>query len=254
MGTPVFYLPATDIDTDRGTVLIDGAEGRHLARSLRARRGDPISIGDSAGTLYEGVVASVAGDSVACTLASSRYFAPERPQVVVFQALAKDQAMDEAVALAAESGAARFVPFPSKRSPYEALRKGAARSERWQTIGREASRTARRPWPLDVREVAADGLEKGLVDSAALCLVMWEERRDRPLKYELPECPPRSIGIVVGPEGGFEHSEVEAMRALGCGAAGLGELNLRARTAGAYAVMIVRYHYGLLEPAGEPGE
>jgi 16S rRNA (uracil1498-N3)-methyltransferase len=85
------------------------------------------------------------------------------------------------------------------------------------------------------------------------CLVFWEEE-SRALSNSLPDRPPRSLGIVIGPEGGFEPAEVDVLRSLGCRTASLGDLNITSEGAGSYAAMLVRYHYGLLCPEVPPGE
>ncbi|MCJ7653082.1 MAG: RsmE family RNA methyltransferase [Actinobacteria bacterium] len=61
---------------------------------------------------------------------------------------------------------------------------------------------------------------------------------------------PATIGIAVGPEGGFAAEEVHVSETPGCQSASMGDLILRTETAGSYAVMLVRYHYGRLNQGG----
>jgi len=250
MGLPLFYAPDEGIDHEKAQIDLSGGDAKHLLRSLRAKQGDIVCLGDSKGTVYSTRILSITPESATCKILESDYLSPERPQVVVFQAMPKNQAMDEVVARAAESGAARVVPFMSRRSPVEAVRKAGSRLERWRTIARESSKTARRPWPLEVREPLADFIDKKLLESVSSCVILWEEEEVRRFESALPEHPPRSIGLVVGPEGGFDSGEVDLIRSMGATSASIGRLNVRAESAASYASMLVRYHYGLLIPKG----
>jgi 16S rRNA (uracil1498-N3)-methyltransferase len=60
----------------------------------------------------------------------------------------------------------------------------------------------------------------------------------------LPAQPPQQIVIAVGPEGGFTVAEVEAARALGFVAAGLGPRVLRTETAALVTLAILGYALG----------
>ena len=253
MGLPLFYVAEERIDTRSGCASVEGADARHLSKSLRAGMGDKLTICDARGSRYIARIETISPETVFLKLLSSRYVQPERPQVVLFQAMTKGPAMDEAVARAAEAGASRLVPFVSKRSPIEAVKKSGNRLERWRTIARESSKVARRPYPLEVREPSRS-FDESLMKTVGDCVVLWEEEESRPFKNALPDQPPRSIGLVVGPEGGLEAGEVAALRSMGGRAASLGEINLRAESAGSYAIMIVRYRYGLLAPGGQAAD
>ena len=251
MGLPVFYASEQEIDGERGQITISGPDARHLTRSLRAREGDCVIFGDGIGTLYRARLGSTMAEPVRCQILSVTYLQPERPQLVIFQAMSKNQAMDETIARAAESGASRVVPFVSRRSPVEAVKKSAARLERWRSIARESSKVARRAWPLDVRTPLPGPLDEVAVRTVGACILLWEGEERRSFAEALPEAPPRSIGMIVGPEGGLDESEVDVMRTLGARTASLGVLNIRTESAGSMAVAIARFHYGLLSPGAD---
>jgi 16S rRNA (uracil1498-N3)-methyltransferase len=251
MGLPLFYILEENLDLERGCVKITGLDARHLTRSLRVKQGDAVKVSDCKGTIRTTRVQTIAQDSVVCRLDSSTYMSPERPQVVLFQAMARNTSMDEAVARAAEAGASRFVPFVSKRSPLEAIKKSGSRLDRWRTIARESSKVARRAYPLEVRE-PVHSFDESLLETVGACVVLWEDEVRKRFGEALPEEPPRSIGLVAGPEGGLSAAEVDVIRSMGARPASLGNLNMRAESAGSYATMIVRYHYGLLVPRESP--
>ena len=54
--------------------------------------------------------------------------------------------------------------------------------------------------------------------------------------------PGQSVGIFIGPEGGFEQWEVEQAKEAGASAITLGKRILRTETAGLAALSILMYH------------
>ena len=70
----------------------------------------------------------------------------------------------------------------------------------------------------------------------------WKrECRRRPRVLE-GIAPGQSVGIFIGPEGGFEEEEVERAKAAGAYAVTLGKRILRTETAGLTALSILMYH------------
>lgn len=257
-----FYALPSWIDTSANTIALKGAEARHLALSLRAREGQDVIIGDGAGTVYGVELTSVRPDLVEGVIRSSYKPPHERPRLVLFQALARAAKMDEVVARAAETGVWAVVPFVSPRSPVGLAEKAGERLDRWRKIAFEASKVARRAWSLVVGEprkwplVEGDPLSRRVIERLLreqdLNLLLWEEEATMSLDAVLPEEPPRSIGVIVGPEGGFEADEAGVLSSAGAVPASIGPLILRTMSAGSYASMLVRNRYGLLEPGGAP--
>ena len=59
-----------------------------------------------------------------------------------------------------------------------------------------------------------------------------------------PTADPRSIIMILGPEGGFSDQEIENARAAGWVVAGLGSRILRAETAAIAACALAQFLYG----------
>ena len=79
--------------------------------------------------------------------------------------------------------------------------------------------------------------------TADLRLMLWEEE-SRPLAAVLPEKPPASAAVLVGPEGGFAAAEVLLARRAGFVPVRIGPRILRAETAGFAAAAVLQYLYG----------
>ena len=79
-----------------------------------------------------------------------------------------------------------------------------------------------------------------------LLIVCWEEEK----KFSLKEALSRdaaSIGIVIGPEGGFEAQEIERLRGIGGVSVTLGPRVMRTETAGIAALSAVFYEKGKMQ-------
>jgi 16S rRNA (uracil1498-N3)-methyltransferase len=248
MNLPLFYANPSDIDIKANRVVLSGGEARHITLSLRAKPDDRVLVADGKGRVYQVSLAILGPEMVTGLIESSREIEPELPEIILYQAVARITKMDETVARSAESGVSVVVPFISPRSPKGSTTKALQRVKRWNKIAWEASKVARRAIPLEVRELMEWPLEEKAFENQDLNVLLWEDERSTGLRDALPEKPPRKIGLVVGPEGGFESGEVDLLVKNGAIPVTVGDLILRTETAGAYAAMLVRYNYHLLEP------
>jgi 16S rRNA (uracil1498-N3)-methyltransferase len=213
---------------------------------LRKSDGDQIAVIDSAGQSFsaslligsqrvfarlESRIAPIAAPSIAITLA---------------QGIPKGQKMDFVVEKATELGVARIVPFSSERSVGEGEREG--KLERWRRLARAAAQQCGRPEiPAVEPPVSWSALVAriGLVDRA---LVPWEGADPVPLRTRLgPVIEGKTnLMVIVGPEGGLSHGEVEAAEACGAIPVSLGNRIFRTETAGLVACTALLYESGSL--------
>lgn len=226
-------------------VTVDGPDGHHLQRVRRLRIGEQVTAADGEGRWRRYAIAGAEPGRLLLRAESEAVVEPEPwPAVVVAVALTKGAKLETVVAQLTELGVARIEPVRARRSVvrWDAARAEAVR-ERLATVAREAAmqcRRARVPVVAAVSDLSALAGRPGIVVAA---------REGRPAA-EIPRPPtgepPFGIWtIVVGPEGGFEPGEVEALSPLGLLA--LSRYVLRAQTAPvvAAALLVAR---GLREP------
>ena len=208
---------------ERGRVVIDGQDARHLARSLRARPGQEIDAIDPAGFALRVRVDSVTQDRVEGSIVSERPHAPEpRARITLAVANLPAPALELVFSRCTEAGAYAFVVFPAARS----VGRGE-KPERWRTICREAAMLAGR---LRVPEVSTAGSLHEVLGSAPAAIVL-ERSASRPLAaFEAPA----DVTLVVGPEGGWSDAEL----AVAAVTATLGPRNMRADTAALAALAV----------------
>ena len=204
-------------------MIIEGADARHLARSLRARPGEKIEVVDPDGWMLTVRLESISDSRIEGTVASEREHAPEPGRhVVVAIAHLPSVTLELVLSRCTEVGASAFHIVQAHRS----IARGA-RQDRWQTIIREAAMLAGRlrvpivAGPSPLAEVVAERPNP----------VMLVRGAPTPLAA-MPR--PRETTLLIGPEGGWTEQEL----ALVADHAGLGPRNLRADSAAIVATAI----------------
>jgi 16S rRNA (uracil1498-N3)-methyltransferase len=206
------------------TTEVVGEDGHHLARVLRLRTGEAVTVADGSGSWRPYRVAGVTGTGVRLDATGDLAQEPAlAPRLAVAFALTKGDKPELVVQKLTELGVDRIVPVLAERSvsrPDPDRAAGAA--ERWRRIAREAARQCRRATLPAVEE---------LVPLAALAghpALIVAERGGGPADA-LDPAPGGEMLVVVGPEGGLAPAEVEALKPWG--RLGLGPHVLRAETA-----------------------
>lgn len=219
---PVARLPAPGLEA-----ALDPGAAHHLLRVLRVERGEPVVLFDGDGHEQQARLSEVR-DGVPVLVAEG---APReaRPACALHLVLAlpKGPAMDLAVRVATEAGATHIHPVLSRRS----VARGD-RGDRWARIAASAAAQCGRADVPAVDDVVPlrEGLD-GLPPDLDLRLAHPAGRALGPAQGP--------AAVLVGPEGGFEASEVELAVARGFAPMSLGRWILRADTAVAVAVALV---------------
>ena len=138
---PRFFTDALrfDIEHQSGMAVLDGEDGRHIARSLRMRIGEPLTLSDGAGFDYDGEIEDISGDTVTVRL-TKQYKNESEPtlRVTLYPGMPKSDKLDLVVQKATELGAAAVVPVLTDRSVSRPDGKSAAKKqERLQRIAQE---------------------------------------------------------------------------------------------------------------------
>jgi 16S rRNA (uracil1498-N3)-methyltransferase len=216
-------VPAFFGRRDGDRVVIEGGDARHLARSLRTRPGEEIQVVDPDGLMLTVRVESVSDVRVEGVVAAEREHQPEPARhVIVAISHLPSSSLELVLSRCTEVGASAFHIVQAQRS----VARGA-RTERWQTIIREAAMLAGRirvpivAGPSPLAEVLQERPNPVMLVRGALTPLAAMPR-------------PREVTLLIGPEGGWTDKEL----ALVPDQAGLGPRNLRADTAAIVATAI----------------
>jgi 16S rRNA (uracil1498-N3)-methyltransferase len=155
--------------------------------------------------------------------------------------------MDYLVQKTSELGVDLIQPFFSKRTVIR-LDEGrlANKMTHWREIAYNAAKQSNRRKPVKIESVCVfKELLAKLEGQQALKVVLWEKEEKRDLRGLLESYPrvKKFVGIV-GPEGGFDQSEIATVRAAGFTPAGFGNRILRSETAAIAMVSVVQYEWG----------
>lgn len=211
---------------------LDDADRHHLARALRIRAGDPVTVSDGRGGLRECRFDAELEPVGPITRAP----APE-PRLTLAFALTKGERPEWTVQKLTELGIDEIVPFVARRSVVHWDDDRRVRNrDRLRRVAREAAMQSRRTWLPDVTDVLSFD-EAARRRGAVLADASGSERPS--LRY---------TAVLVGPEGGWDDDE----RAHGLPAVVLAPSVLRAETAAvAAASMWCALRAGILRPDRE---
>lgn len=230
---------------------ITGADYRHMRNVLRMREGENLLV--SAGGMSHLCCLERYGDGEAeVRILEEDYRNTELPvQICLFQGLPKAEKMEWIVQKCVELGASEFIPVEMHRSVLKLDEKRKeSRRQRWQAIAESAAKQSKRSVIPAVGEVLTYREAMERAREMDLFLIPYENRdgmNDTRASLEAIR-PGMRIGILIGPEGGFEENEIAAARDAGGRTVSLGRRILRTETAAVTAVAMCMLH---VEMSGE---
>lgn len=246
---------AQGIGPETEFVALSAEESHHIENVLRLRVGDAVEIRDGQGNAWAGEIAVsgkknvlirvIGGLDLSCRESGMR--------ITLALGIARSDLMDLAVRQATEMGVTCLVVFRAARSQYALQGKSIEKKVgRWMKIAREAMcQCGRTHVPaLSVFEntehflgsFRANGGELG---EETLKIFALEGERDRglgPLHALRPVC--GDIVAVIGPEGGWDQTEVRGLVKAGFQPVHLGPRILRFETAAVAMVSLIQLLWG----------
>ena len=154
--------------------------------------------------------------------------------VVLYFGLTSREKVEWVLQKGTEAGVADFQPFISERTLVQSPELPSRKVERWEKIILEAAEQSRRNRlpELCLPVAFTKCLEEATVENS-MNLMAWEgaESKAQPFKGALEGYQTGSIGLFVGPEGGFSQAEVTLAQSAGCRIVSLGQRILRMETA-----------------------
>ncbi len=244
---PTFFIPAPSIIPP--TIRITEPLLRHLRDSLRLQPGEPLTLTDYEGMRYRTEIVQVTPKAIeARILETESAPAKASPTVVLAQALLKGEKMDWVIQKSTELGIGRLVPLLARHSVMKLKQDRVDHQRaRWERIALEAAQQSER-WDVPVIEEPATLPE--LLTRYADCEskhILAERSTADPLnRIPLPTNADTRILLMIGPEGGWDETEINQAMEQGCRPLTMGLKILRAETAAIAAISIVQARLGEL--------
>ena len=243
-----FYISPEDWNT--GALGLSGAEAHHARDVLRMRVGEKLVIFNGRGREITAEIVDLGKDGIELRKLDEAETPPLQCRIVLGQAIPKGKNMDLIVQKAVEIGAAEIAPIISDRTIVHVDSESAAQKQsKWQQIAVEAAKQCGQNWlphvhaPRKLSDLFSVAGDK----SFDLQLIGSLQPGARHLKESLADYSnehqhrPRSVLMLVGPEGDFTPAELALARRQGCQPITLGPIILRVETAAIYCLSILSY-------------
>jgi len=241
-----FYIPKTEISGL--TARISGSDANHIRKVLRMQPGALLYLFDGFGFDYRAEIIDLSTDWIEVIIKEKFKSKTESPiEIILAQALLKDRKLDEIIRQITELGVKTVIPFVAHRSVSRPdAGKLTARQNRWNKIAKEALKQCGRSRMPDIRPVAAFDAMLTQTQASEVKVLFWENET-LPLTHtpSLGDVKsPRTIAVIIGPEGGFTDEEVAQARSHGYFTAGMGPRILKSDTATVSACALLQYLFG----------
>lgn len=218
---------------------ITGADYNHIRNVLRMQAGD-IFLVSCCGTSCLCRLDQFEDDAVVAQIVEEDYQNTELPvQFYLFQGLPKGDKLELIIQKTVELGVAGIIPVEMSRCVVKLdEKKKKARQARWQAIAESAAKQSKRNVIPEVSDVLTYKQAVSKIKAMDLFLVPYENERGMAATRDaLAKIKPgMSVGILIGPEGGFDPQEVAQAQEAGAVAVSLGKRILRTETAAVTAV------------------
>jgi len=197
-------------------ILIRGGDVNHIKNVLRMRVGQELSVSNGVDRCH---IAAFQEDQICCELRFVKEEGTELPsRIYLLQGLPKADKMETIIQKAVELGVYQVVPVATHRSVVKLdEKKAAARTARWQSIAEAAAKQSRRGVIPLVQQVMNWEQALGFVREVSVKLIPYELAEDMDKTRAMLEGlkAGQDIAVFIGPEGGFEESEIASAMEAG---------------------------------------
>ena len=228
-------------------IIIRGSDLNHMKNVLRLQIGEQVCIHEeSTGKEYRCEIAGYEKDVAHLHIMWVEEANRELPsKIYLFQGLPKGDKMELIIQKAVELGVYEIIPVATKRAVVKLdAKKAEAKQKRWQSIAESAAKQSRRNIIPHIHEVVKFGQAVDYAKNLDITLIPYELAEDMEKTKQIFETiqPGQSIGIFIGPEGGFDEAEIGKAIEAGMQPITLGKRILRTETAGMTVLSILMYH------------
>lgn len=239
-----FYIDPSQVAED--TITVVGDDVNHIKNVLRMKIGEHILLCDCEGNDYHCKIQSYEDRMVKVSIQSKEPTQTElNTKIYLFQGLPKKDKMELIVQKAVELGVTEVIPVMMKRTivKLEDKKKEAKKLERWNSIVESAAKQSNRGIMPKVSDVVSYKEALNRAKEMDIVILPYENEggMEKSRKIIKSVKGKKSVGIFIGPEGGYDESEIEMARELGMQPVSLGKRILRTETAGLAILSILMF-------------
>lgn len=239
-----FFIEPSQIQDMK--IYVEGPDVNHIKNVLRMKPGDQVMISDGEGNQYlcalETSEAKRVWFGIVDTWKENRELSSD---IYLFQGLPKSDKMELIIQKATELGVYELIPMVTGRTVVKLDEKKAENKlRRWNAIAESAAKQSGRSRIPRVHEVMTFSEALAYGGELDVLLIPYEKAEGMDATRRAIENirPGQSVGIFIGPEGGFEEEEVRQAQVCKAVPVTLGRRILRTETSGFVVLSILLYH------------
>ncbi|MBR1622660.1 MAG: 16S rRNA (uracil(1498)-N(3))-methyltransferase [Pseudobutyrivibrio sp.] len=195
-----------------GKFIISGQDAHHLTKVVRLRLGERIRVSVAGGDNYICQVSDYLDKDLEVTVVEKVPSTELPNKIYLFQAIPKGDRMETIIEKCVELGAYEIIPVEMKNCIVKLdNKKKKSKVERYQAIAKSAAEQSKRSIIPNVHAVMSFKEAFEYAKTLDVLLLPYESKNGMQDTFDMLEDlrAGQSIGVFIGPEGGFSSDEIE---------------------------------------------
>ncbi len=216
-----------------GRFTVTGDDMHHLVRVVRIKKGEIIRVSTASGNNYLCSVSDILDKELLVDVTEQVNSTELSNKIYLFQAIPKGDKMETIIEKTVELGVYEIIPVQMKNCIVKLDdKKKKNKLSRYQTVALTAAKQSKRSIVPNIHEVLSFKEAMEYAANLDLLLLPYESKNGMKDTYDVINGlqKEQSVGIFIGPEGGFDESEIELVKDK-CKLISLGKRILRTETA-----------------------
>lgn len=241
-----FFVEEAQVNLEENIIKICGSDVNHIKNVLRMKIGEEMLVSDGAYHDYICKIGDISNDSnIIVKITEDNFSGSElSSKIYLFQGLPKSDKMEMIIQKAVELGTYEIIPVATKRAVVKLEgKKAESKIARWNSISESAAKQSRRSIIPKVKNIMSFLEALDYCASMDLNIIPYENYKDMSDTKEIIKeiTDGKSIGIFIGPEGGFDEKEIDMAISKGVKPISLGKRILRTETAGLMIISVLMF-------------
>lgn len=246
---PKFFVQQKQVEGNK--LKIQDGDVNHIKNVLRMKPKENINVcimPDGINTICQ--IEKIEEKEIICSIIKKEENTTESNiKVSIFQGLPKSDKMELIIQKSVELGVYNIFPVEMKRCVVKLKEQDTKKKiTRWQKISEVAAKQCGRDIIPEIKECIKIDQICEKIPLYDKIIVAYEEEKETSLKQELAKIKNNhnkelKIGIVIGPEGGIDYTEIEKLKKAGAEIVTLGKRILRTETVALNVLSNIMYEF-----------